>query len=75
MMGWWETVDGHVIGDPPLDYMEQLVRLGCRWDDPPAIPGEVLDRLRALYMEGLGREPTDHELAVLLATSSKGTEE
>lgn len=62
-MGWWKT-DGGVIGDPPADYLDALDRT---WDSPSEIPGEVRERLVALYIEGLGREPTEEDLAALLA--------
>ncbi len=61
-MGWWRT-DSGVIGDPPLDYLETL---GLTWDSPREIPAEVRECLMALYVEGLGRTPTEDDLQALL---------
>ena len=61
-MGWWRT-DGGVIGDPPADYLDAL---GQTWDSPKEIPVEVRERLTALYVEGLGRTPTEDDLQDLL---------
>jgi len=65
-MGWWETVDGAVIGDPAADYVEQLQAMGLvrvKLDD---LPRWVRARLVALYTEGIGRPPTDEDLCALL---------
>lgn len=65
-MGWWKTVDGAVIGDPAADYVEQLQAMGVVYVDPTDLPGEVRERLDALYVEGIGRPPTDDDLSALL---------
>ena len=62
-MGWWQTEDGGVIGDPAAGY---LMMLGRVWDTPSQIPSEVRERLEALYLENLGRLPTDSDLRNLL---------
>ncbi len=61
-MGWWRANDG-VIGDPPLDYLDAL---GRTWESPREIPAEVEEGLTALYVEGLGRKPTEDDLQALL---------
>jgi len=61
-MGWWRTNSG-VIGDPPADYLDALDRT---WNSPKEIPAEVRERLTALYVEGLGRTPTEDDLQDLL---------
>jgi hypothetical protein len=65
-VGWWETVSGRVIGDAAADYIEGLARRGQVFVDPSEFPGHVRERLKALYVEGIGREPTDAELLELL---------
>lgn len=62
-MGWFRT-NGGVIGDPALDYLDAL---GRSYGSPSELPGEVRERLDALYVEGIGREPTERDLADLLA--------
>ncbi len=66
-MGWWQTVAGRVIGDAPADYIEGLARMGQLFVEPSEFPRHVRERLNALYVEGLGRQPTDGELSELLA--------
>lgn len=66
-MGWWQTVAGRVIGDAPADYIEGLGRMGQVFVEPSEFPRHVRERLDALYVEGLGRQPTDAELSELLA--------
>jgi hypothetical protein len=63
-MGWWIARDGGVIGDPPADLLEEL---GAAWNRPSDIPPEVRARIDALYIEGLGRLPTEEDLAALLS--------
>ncbi len=69
-MGWWHCRDGNaVIGDPAADYLETLMdALGGRlpWEHPGELPGAVRERLDALYIEGIGRKPTDEDLEALL---------
>jgi hypothetical protein len=67
MMGWWQTVAGRFIGDGPADYIEELGRVGQLFVEPDEFPRHVRERLDALYVEGLGRGPTDAELLELLA--------
>ena len=66
-MGWWQTVAGRVIGDAPADYIEELGRMGQHFVEPGELPRHVRERLNALYVEELGREPTDVELSELLS--------
>lgn len=66
-MGWWQTVAGRMIGDGPADYIEELARMGQLFVEPGEFPRHVRERLDALYVEGLGREPTETELSELLA--------
>ncbi|MBU0637276.1 MAG: hypothetical protein KKB50_00275 [Planctomycetes bacterium] len=66
-MGWWKTVSGGVIGDPAADYVEQLACMEVVFAAPADIPALVRDRLVALYVEGIGRPPTDDDLQALLA--------
>ncbi len=62
-MGWFRSRGG-VIGDPALDYLDAL---GRTYGSPVELPGEVRERLEAIYVEGLGRMPTSEDLADLLA--------
>ncbi len=66
-MGWWEVGEGFVIGDAAADFVEQLSEMGVVARDPSELSD--LDRtcLEALYMDGLGRLPTDDGLRELLA--------
>jgi hypothetical protein len=66
-MGWWRTVSGCVIGDAAADYVEQLASMGAVWVEPCDLPEEVRERLDALYVEGIGRGPSEDELRELLA--------
>ncbi len=66
-MGWWETRCGAVIGDPPANYLDQLAEMGLRWKSPHELPGEIRERLVAIYVEGLGRVPSELELESVLA--------
>lgn len=66
-VGWWKTVNGAVIGDPPADYVEELARMGQVFVGPSEFPRHVRERLKAIYVEGLGREPTETEFLELLA--------
>jgi hypothetical protein len=66
-VGWWQTVAGRVIGDAPADYLEELARMGQLFVEPSEFPRHVRERLDALYVEALGREPTEAELLELLA--------
>ena len=68
-MGWWRTRTGCVLGDAAADYVEGFSRMGSVWIEPSDIPGEVRERLDALYVEGIGRVPSDDELGELLAFS------
>lgn len=65
-MGWWQTVGGAVIGDPAADYVDNLLEMGLVFTHPSELPGEIRERLTALYVEGLGRKPTDADLEALL---------
>lgn len=63
-MGWWETRGGAIIGDPPANLLDEL---GMTWDRPSAIPHRILEQIEALYIEDLGRLPTEEELEALLS--------
>lgn len=65
-MGWWRTVNGAVIGDPAADYVETLALHGRHWIEPDRLPTEVREQIDALYVEGIGRTPTDEEVRTLL---------
>ena len=65
-MGWWKTRDGHVIGDPAADFIESFGNAASRWVEPSDLPEEVQARLDAMYVEGIGRKPTDKEIEALL---------
>ena len=65
-MGWWQTVSGAVIGDPAADYVDDLIAQGKAYVDPSELPPDVRKSLTAIYVEGLGREPTDDELRAVL---------
>ena len=65
-MGWWQTRSGAVIGDPAADYVDDLIAKGLAYVEPSELPAEIRERLRAIYVEGLGREPTDDELRAVL---------
>lgn len=66
-MGWWQTVSGAVIGDPAADYVDDLIAQGMAYVEPSELPPSVRERLTLIYVEGLGREPTDDELRAVLA--------
>ena len=68
-MGWWQETETAVIGDPVADYMEGLkTAVGGKipWTEVSEIPAEVTERITALYVEGLGRKPTQDDLKALL---------
>ena len=66
-MGWWQTVSGAVIGDPAADYVDDLIAKGLAYVEPSELPSDVRKCLTAIYVEGLGREPTDDDLRAVLA--------
>ena len=66
-MGWWQTVSGAVIGDPAADYVDDLIAQDRAYVEPSGLPSDVRKRLVAIYVEGLGREPTDEDLRSVLA--------
>ena len=70
-MGWWKAVSGGVIGDPAADYVDSLVEMGLLFTHPSELPGEIRERITALYVEGLGREPTESDLEALLGFCSR----
>jgi len=65
-MGWWQTVGGAVIGDAAADYVDDLIAHGQAYVEPSELPSDVRKRLTVIYVEGLGREPTDDELRAVL---------
>ncbi len=66
-MGWWKTVGGAVIGDGPANVLDEYAERGAVWAEPAVIPTEVRKQIEALYLEDLGRLPTDEELEALLS--------
>ena len=62
-MGWWRLGDGGVIGDGPANVLDALDR---RMETVADIPAEALQEIRACYVEDLGREPTESEIAALV---------
>ena len=66
-MGWWKTVNGGVIGDPAADYIEQRASMELVFVEPADLPWKVQECLRALYLDGIGRPPTDDDLRALLS--------
>ena len=66
-MGWWETVGGAVIGDPAANYLDEFASLGLTWSEPENVPGEIRERLDALYVEGIGRAPSYEDIRALLS--------
>lgn len=66
-MGWWETVGGAVIGDPAANYVEALMEAGVRCTELSDLPPAAREELKELYLEGIGRAPTDEEIRALLA--------
>ena len=65
-MGWWKTVGGGVIGDVAVDYLEELEG---PWIEPEDVPVEVRAEIASLYLEGIGRTPSEEDLRDLLAYS------
>jgi len=65
-MGWWETRAGDVIGDPPLDELDEHPA-ALHWKTPDDIPPEVLSIMVKAYRDDLGREPRRAELQALLS--------
>lgn len=59
-------MNGAVIGDPAANYVEASASAGRRWTDPDLLPPEVREQIDALYVEGIGRTPTDEEVRALL---------
>jgi len=66
-MGWWQTRSGAVIGDPAADYVDDLIAKGQAYVEPSELPAKIRERLKAIYVEGLGREPTEEDLPAVLA--------
>jgi hypothetical protein len=71
-MGWWKTTRGTTIGDPPANYLDSLEAMGLTYKAIGDLPGEIRERLDALYLEGLGRRPTDEDLTDLIEFCSSG---
>ena len=68
-MGWWKTVGGAVIGDPPANYVDGLIEQGIAYTHPSELPADVRAKISALYVSDLGREPTDAEIEAVLLSS------
>ena len=56
-----------MIGDPAADYVDDLIAQGKAYVEPSELPPDVRKHLAAIYVEGLGREPTDEDLRAVLA--------
>lgn len=65
-MGWWQSCEGGVLGDPALDYLDELEDIGIRFQKPSDMPDHVRASIVERYREGLGREPTEEDLMALL---------
>ncbi|HKQ47601.1 MAG TPA: hypothetical protein VJZ71_06000 [Phycisphaerae bacterium] len=65
-MGWWRSGEGGVLGDPALDYLDELEAVGIRFEKPSDLPDHVRMGIVERYREGLGREPTEEDLKALL---------
>lgn len=65
-MGWWKTVTGRIIGDAPLDVLEEHAD-SRQWKSTDDIPPETMNAIKEAYREGVGRTPSEAELDVLLA--------
>jgi len=65
-MGWWKTVDGGVIGDAAVDYLEELEG---PWTEPEDVPVKVRAKIASLYLQGIGRPPNAQDFRALLAFS------
>ena len=65
-MGWWQSRDGGVLGDPALDYLDELEAIGLRFEKPSDLPDHVRASIVERYREGLGREATEEDLKALL---------
>jgi hypothetical protein len=65
-MGWWRTVEGGVIGDAAVDYLEELEG---QWIEPADVPVEVRAEIATLYLQGIGQPPSEQDLRDLLAFS------
>jgi hypothetical protein len=68
-MGWWKIRGGLVLGDSAADYVELWLRMGLVVSDPSQFPTVVREGIDTLYVEGIGRRPTDEELEALLEFS------
>jgi hypothetical protein len=65
-MGWWQSSEGGVLGDPALDYLDELEAIGIRFEMPSDMPDHVRTSIVDRYREGLGREPTEEDLEALI---------
>lgn len=66
-VGWWKTVSGAVIGDGPANVLDEYTKRGAVWADATVLPSDVRKQVEALYVEDLGRLPTEEELEALLS--------
>lgn len=62
-MGWWKTVEGHTLGDGPLDLLEEC---NPKPTKPTEIPPTVLLLIMLAYVEDLGVLPTTDEINALV---------
>lgn len=65
-MGWWKTDEGDVIGDPPLNILDDF-KDARSWQSSADLPSDVLDAITTEYRDGLGRPPADSEIRACLA--------
>jgi hypothetical protein len=70
-LGWWKTGNGGVIGDPPLNVLDEC-RESVTWTMPEHIPKQVLARIKREYLVDWGRKPTRDELQDLLDFNRRG---
>ncbi|MBN4058930.1 hypothetical protein JYU10_00505 [bacterium AH-315-J04] len=65
-MGWWETGEGDVIGDPALDLLLSFEQAHA-WVAPADMPPKALESIVSEYRAAFGRSPNDSEVTALLA--------
>ncbi len=65
-MGWWETEEGDVIGDPALDLLLAFEQAHA-WVTPADMPLKALEAVVSEYRTALGRSPSDSEITALLS--------
>lgn len=66
-MVWSKGVDGRMICEAAVEYIEELANMGQVFVTLSDFPWHVREKLDAFYLGGLGRKPTDDELLELLS--------